>query len=140
MYIRQCLYNACVNQQPPNVDLSLTLLSGPPPSSSPIGDLTSETAWANMMTWICATVVQFCFGSSVGVDNVPQDLTARLGQWEELKETVDNWARSRCRSFDAIWEGESGHGDNPFPELLFTADWHGECWTWQKSLFYRLPG
>lgn len=124
--MRQCLYNACVNQQPPNVDFSLTLLP-PPPSRGSLGNLCSETAWANMMTWICATVVQFCFGSSAGVANAPQDPSARLGKWEELSEAVDGWARSRPRSFDPIWEGEAGRDENPFPELLFTADWHGEC-------------
>jgi hypothetical protein len=89
-----------------------------------------------MMTWICATVVQFCFGSSVEVGIVPQDLTARLGKWEELREAVGNWARSRPRSFDPIWEGEAGHNSNPFPELLFTADWHGKFWATPKSTFH----
>lgn len=138
--MRQCLYTACVNQQPPNVDFSLTLLPITPPSSGLIGNLPSETAWANMMTWICATVVQHCFGSAAGVSNVPDDLRARLRKWEELSEAVDNWSRSRPRSFDPLWEGEAGNDDNPFPELMFIADWHGKCPARQSSPSAKILG
>lgn len=121
VYMRQCLYNACVYQQPPNVDPNLVLL--PPPSGGdPISDLKSETAWANTMTWICATVVHFCFGS-----NYPEPL-ARMHKWRELYDAVESWRKNRPDTFDPIWYSDPVPGNsNPFPEIWFTADWHGMC-------------
>lgn len=122
--MRQCLYNACIHQQPPNVDFSLNLLPILPAASDPIGDLRSETSWANFMTWICSMIVQFCFGGSGSGSVEP---SARRERWRELKDKVDSWARERPRSFDPIWESEGtrSEGENPFPNILFTADWHG---------------
>lgn len=117
VYMRQCLYNACINQQAPNVDFSLTLLPIPTPLS-PNDTLQCETAWANTMTWICATIVQFCFGPHT------QDHGTRMPRWQELNEAVGNWARSRPPSFDPIWEGDGSCDGNPFPEYYFAADWH----------------
>ncbi|OIW27838.1 hypothetical protein CONLIGDRAFT_452418 [Coniochaeta ligniaria NRRL 30616] len=117
VYLRQCLYNACINQQAPNVDFSLTLLLIPSPGRASVDVLRSETAWANTMTWICATIVQFCFGSHA------QEPSSRLEKWQELSNTVDDWARSRPRSFDPIWESGGGAYDGvPFPEYYFAAD------------------
>ncbi|KAH7028205.1 uncharacterized protein B0I36DRAFT_147801 [Microdochium trichocladiopsis] len=117
VYLRQCLYNACINQQAPNVDFSLTLMLIPSPGTAGVDMLRSETAWANTMTWICATIVQFCFG--------PHALEARsrMDKWQELNNTVADWARSRPRSFDPIWQGGPCDGA-PFPEYYFAADWH----------------
>ncbi len=118
VYMRQCLYNACVHQQAPNVDLNLALI--PPPSGGdPLSDLRAETAWANTMTWICATVVSFCFGSAH-----PEPST-RIHRWQELSEAVESWLSNRPGTFDPIWYSEAVPASgNPFPEIWFTADWH----------------
>lgn len=118
VYMRQCLYNACVHQQAPNVDMNLVLIP-PPAGSEPVSDLRSETAWANTMTWICATVVQFCFGSTY-----PEPST-RIQRWQELSGAVESWLCNRPGTFDPIWYSEAVPGSrNPFPEIWFTADWH----------------
>ncbi|KAJ5175184.1 uncharacterized protein N7482_001061 [Penicillium canariense] len=118
VYMRQCLYNACVHQQAPNVDLNLILI--PPPSGSdPLGNPNSETAWANTMTWICATVIHFCFGSHYS------EPFTRMRRWQELSEAVENWLSTRPCTFDPIWYSEAvPDSGNPFPEIWFTADWH----------------
>lgn len=116
VYMRQCLYNACINQQAPNVDFSLTLLPIPRPGD---GDtLRCETAWANAMTWICATVVQFCFGTHT------QEHSSRMPKWQELSHAVEDWARSRPPSFNPIWQSSGSSDGSPFPEYYFAADWH----------------
>ncbi|KAH1268880.1 hypothetical protein KXX33_001320 [Aspergillus fumigatus] len=120
VYLRQCLYNACIHQQAPNVDLvNLVLLAPPQGGGDPLSDLRSETAWANTMTWICATVVHFCFGSSY-----PEPAT-RLLRWQQLSEAVESWLSNRPDTFNPIWYSEAVPGSgNPFPEIWFTADWH----------------
>ncbi|CEJ59815.1 hypothetical protein PMG11_08419 [Penicillium brasilianum] len=118
VYMRQCLYNACVHQQAPNVDLNLVLIP-PPAGGDPLSDLRSETAWANTMTWICATVVHFCFGSSY------PEPSSRIRRWQELSEAVESWLITRPDTFDPIWYSEAvKESGNPFPEIWFTADWH----------------
>lgn len=119
VYLRQCLYNACVNQQPPNVDLNL-ILCPVPHGGDPISDLRSETAWANVMTWICASVIQMCFGSGF------QDPRERMQKWNGLADDVESWAKNRPKTFDPLWYSKvvSGSG-NPFPQFWLAADWHG---------------
>lgn len=120
VYVRQVLYNACVNQQPPNLDFGLIVL--PPPSTSVI-NVKTETAWANTMTWICALVVRFCFGDTHSLPATE----AREQRWLEMSEMVHNWQKSKPSTFDPIWCSEpEPQGDNPFPEILFTSDWHGK--------------
>lgn len=82
VYMRQCLYNACINQQAPNVDFSLTLL--PIPSLDSTDAFRVETSWANTMTWICATIVQFCFSSHT------QGPVSRMVKWHELHDTLQD--------------------------------------------------
>lgn len=122
VYMRQCLYNACINHQAPNMDFSLTLLPIPGLGTGAAAHahaLLSETAWANSMTWICATVVQFCFGSNVQQE--PTSSSNRTAKWQELGSAVESWAHSRPPSFDPIWQGDSGKS---FPDYYFAADWH----------------
>ncbi|KAI5456196.1 hypothetical protein BGZ63DRAFT_367490 [Mariannaea sp. PMI_226] len=120
VYVRQCLYNACVNQQPPNLDFELVLIPPPPVVNGQAVDVKSETAWANTMTWICATVVHFCFCGSV----LYSESSTRMQRWHELSEAVENWKKTKPSTFDPIWSGEPELGGNPFPETWFTADWH----------------
>lgn len=130
VYMRQCLYNACVHQQAPNVDINLVLVP-PPVRSEPLGDLKSETAWANTMTWICVTVVHFCFGSTY-----PEPST-RIQRWQELSGAVESWLCNRPGTFDPIWYSEAVPGsENPFPEIWFTADWHSMSNKQSSSLRY----
>jgi hypothetical protein len=98
------------------VDFSLTLL--PIPSPGHADALRSETAWANTMTWICATIVQFCFGSHT------QEPSTRMLKWQELSNALEDWARSRPPSFDPIWQSNGSCDGSPFPEYYFAADWH----------------
>ncbi|KAH7109970.1 hypothetical protein EDB81DRAFT_849273 [Dactylonectria macrodidyma] len=120
VYVRQCLYSACVNQQPPNLDFELVLIPPPPVVDGQAVDVKSETAWANTMTWICATVVHFCFRGNV----LYLESSIRMQRWYELSEAVENWNRMKPSTFDPIWSGEPELGANPFPEMWFTADWH----------------
>ena len=121
VYVRQCLYNACVNQQPPNLDFDVVML--PPPSSDGlVVDVKTETAWANTMIWISATVMHFCFGASL----MMPDPLKRKREWEALSKSLESWDRSKPRTFEPIWFSEPAPGNSsPFPEIWFTADWHG---------------
>ncbi|CAN9094675.1 unnamed protein product [Alternaria alternata] len=121
VYVRQCLYNATINQQPPDIDFSLRL--HPTPSSlrdaHPLARLRLETAWANQMTWNLACVVNFCFDGKE-----PQnEKTYKMRRWKELSDLVQTWMRDRPDGFNAIFEGPAGD-QGSFPEILFTADWH----------------
>lgn len=120
MYVRQCLYDSTINQQPPDIDFSVQL--HPKPSSlhdsHPLARLRLETAWANQMTWHLACIVNFCF------DGVDSDRTQRAQTWQDLWEEVQQWQHERPGGFDPIWHGKSSI-DQPFPSIWFTADWHG---------------
>lgn len=119
VYVRQCLYNSTINQQPPNVDLSLRLHPEPFTMTDhhPFAKLRLDTAWANQMTWTCARVINFCFEKST-----INDTSLRTKTWQSLWDEVQSWQRDRPRSFDAYWTGQSEH--SVFPEMFFTADWH----------------
>jgi hypothetical protein len=126
VYVRQCLYNATINQQPPDIDFSLQL--HPTPSSlrdaHPLARLRLETAWANQMTWNLACVVNFCFDGKE-----PQNEKAyKMRRWSELWDSVQTWLQGRPEGFNAIFEGPAGD-QGSFPEILFTADWHSKSWT-----------
>lgn len=123
VYVRQCLYNATINQHPPDLDLSLQLhpTPGSVQDSHPLARLTLETAWANQMTWYTACIVNFCFENSE-----PQDeKTQRFRQWQDLWDTIHTWADERPKGFDPIWQGPT-KSNGVFPEIWFTADWHGK--------------
>jgi hypothetical protein len=129
VYVRQCLYTATVNQQPPDIDFSLQL--HPKPSSMqdshPLARLRLDTAWANQMTWITALIVSFCFEAET-----PGEQNDKLARWHELWDAVQAWAKDRPKGFDPIWHGVAGD-DSCFPQVYFTADWHGTLWS---SLIY----
>ncbi|KAJ4984757.1 hypothetical protein SVAN01_09715 [Stagonosporopsis vannaccii] len=120
VYVRQCLYTATINQQPPDVDFSLQLhpTPGSMQDSHPLARLRLETAWANQMTWNTALIVNFCFEADPsGERNV------RLARWNDLWELVQAWARDRPAGFDPIWHGPASDNEC-FPQVWFTADWH----------------
>ncbi|CAO2656288.1 Nn.00g050910.m01.CDS01 [Neocucurbitaria sp. VM-36] len=121
VYVRQCLYNATINQQPPDVDFSLQLHPAPGSmhDSHPLAHLKLETAWANQMTWNTARVANFCFEG-----NEPSsERTHRVRRWQELWDLVEMWANNRPAGFNPIYEGKASE-NGVFPEIWFTADWH----------------
>jgi hypothetical protein len=123
VYVRQCLYNATINQQQPDIDFSLQL--HPTPGSMrdahPLARLRLETAWANQMTWNLALVVNFCFDG-----NEPQsERNHKSRRWQELWELCQTWMQDRPEGFDPIFEGPADD-QGSFPEIWFTADWHGQ--------------
>jgi hypothetical protein len=121
VYVRQCLYNACVDQQPPNLDFDLVMIP-PLPAAGLVVDVRTETAWANTITWICANVVRFSFGAVY----LYPEASIRAQKWLELSESVEVWQQTKPKTFDPIWYGDPDpSGANPFPEIWFTSDWHG---------------
>ncbi|KAH6621592.1 hypothetical protein B0J18DRAFT_467163 [Chaetomium sp. MPI-SDFR-AT-0129] len=126
VYMRQCLYNACIHQQAlPSVDFSVLPVNIPPPLGiGGPGGLECETAWANSMTWICARVVQFCFGGEEHPTGAStHTIQSRMGRWVELEEAVKGWRRLKPGGFEPVWQAEGVDGD-PWPEYCFAADWH----------------
>jgi hypothetical protein len=122
VYVRQCLYNATINQQPPDIDFSLQV--HPTPESMhddhPLARLKLETAWANQMTWHLARVVNFCFD---GCDPQAEQMS-KPQRWQQLWDHVQKWQHNKPKGFDPIWQGQVGQ-NGPFPEIWFTTDWHG---------------
>lgn len=119
VYVRQCLYNACVYLVTPNVNLKHVLLEIPA-ASDHLSELRSETGWANRATWMCANVVDFAFGSD------KQEQSQRLQRWRELSFAVEDWRARGPATFEPLFAYEAGDSpDTPFPERLFTADHHG---------------
>jgi len=123
VYVRQCLYTATINQQPPDVDFSLQL--HPTPDSMedahPLKKLRLDTAWANQMTWNLACVVNFCFENSEPVS----ERAHRLRRWNDLWDQVHSWGNKRPEGFEPIFQGQAGRHSS-FPDIWFTSDWHGE--------------
>ncbi|CAG5187441.1 uncharacterized protein ALTATR162_LOCUS11719 [Alternaria atra] len=63
VYVRQCLYNATISQQPLDIDFSLQLYPTPDSMQDlhPLAWLRLETAWSNQLLWNTAFVANFCF-------------------------------------------------------------------------------
>lgn len=123
VYVRQCLYNATINQQSLDVDISLKV--HPPPmmistSEHPLVRLKIETAWTNQMVWNTARVVNFCYEAAHPLS----DRQRRSQKWQELWDIVQSWMKERPDGFNAIYEGAS-HSTTAFQQIWFTADWHG---------------
>lgn len=119
VYVRQCLYNSTIDQQPPNINFSLRIEPDPTSleDSHPLAHLRQETAWANQITWHCACVTNFCF------DETP-DRHKRMIKWETMWQDVQTWHCKRPASFDPIWSGHNP-SQSVFPSIYFTAEWHG---------------
>jgi hypothetical protein len=122
VYVRQCLYTATINQQQPDIDFSLQLhpKAETMRDSHPLARLRLETAWSNQMTWNTALAVNFCFEG-----NDPRnDRTDKVRRWQEIWDLIQEWIKAKPEGFEPIWQGPSDP-DCPFPEIWFTADWHG---------------
>ncbi|KAF2851093.1 hypothetical protein T440DRAFT_68060 [Plenodomus tracheiphilus IPT5] len=121
VYVRQCLYNATINQTTLDIDFSLQL--HPTPSSMrdshPLARLRLETAWCNQMVWNTACVVNFCYESA----DPQTERIHRPQRWQELWDLIQAWNNERPEAFNAIFDGTSGD-ESAFRVILFTADWH----------------
>jgi hypothetical protein len=123
VYVRQCLYNATINQQPPDIDFSLQLhpTPGSMRDSHPLARLRLETGWSNQMMWNTACVVNFCYDG-------PEPHNGKVNKtqrWEELWSLVHQWMKDRPVGFNPIFEGQV-NTESAIPEVWFTADWHGK--------------
>lgn len=123
IYVRQCLYNATISQEPLDLDFSLSLQPAVDSFAGvhELSWLRSETAWANSMLWTTACVAEFCFAGPKSEDSV----ASRTAQWLQLWERCQVWLKLRPKEFDAIGSGPPEEG-RVFGEIWFTADWHGE--------------
>ncbi|KAF2844184.1 hypothetical protein T440DRAFT_526595, partial [Plenodomus tracheiphilus IPT5] len=121
VYLRQCLYNATISQQPLDIDFSLRLHPAPDSLQDlhPLAWLRLETAWANQMLWHAACVANFCFTGAA----THSEPTLSTNQWQELWEMIQKWHINRPRTFDPIGSGPAEDG-SVFPDIWFTADWH----------------
>jgi len=131
VYVRQCLYNATINQQPPDIDFSLQLhpTPGETRDAHPLARLRLETAWANQMTWNVACVVNFCFDG----ENSQNEKAHKMRRWQELCDLLQTWMHERPDTFDPIFEDLASH-QGSFPRILFTADWHSKYCILTSSL------
>jgi hypothetical protein len=123
IYVRQCLYNSTVNQEPLDIDFSLELLPTPDllVDPHPLAWLRIETAWANQMLWTTACVANFCFSGPKMMD----DSVARAATWQELWDKTQSWRKNRPKEFNEIGRGPT-QDKHVFEDIWFTADWHGE--------------
>lgn len=123
VYVRQCLYNAIFSHQPLDIDFSLQLHPTPTSmqGSHPLAQLRLEAAWANQMTWNTACVVNFCFEGTEQQSNRAYKIQRRQYLWD----IIQTWHNDRPMGFNPIWSGPGRNG-GVFPEIWFTADWHGK--------------
>ncbi|KAF9694980.1 hypothetical protein EKO04_006737 [Ascochyta lentis] len=121
VYVRQCLYNATISQEPLDIDFSLQLQPAPDSihDSHPLTWLRSETAWANQILWHTACIANFCFAGTTAQSETP----SRIQQWQELQERIQTWLKKRPSAFDPIGSGPTSD-DHVFSDIWFTADWH----------------
>lgn len=120
IYVRQAMYNACVYQQPPDVDpatdVAPIVIRQPTTFAE---NLLHEAAFTNSLVWLTTRVMHFCFRSG------GQDMHERLLQWNSLNNALAAWHAQRPLSFDPIWIGEA-NTEHAFPVVLLKADWHGK--------------
>ena len=125
VYVRQAMYNACVYQQSPDVDVEIGVASLPPssPTDRASQSLEVETAWTNALVWLTAKVMHYCFQNS---GQEPRD---NAGTWQTLTSALDDWEQHKPATFQPIWQSEidSSPGRECFPSTSFIADWHGMC-------------
>ncbi|KAH7410109.1 hypothetical protein DE146DRAFT_775469 [Phaeosphaeria sp. MPI-PUGE-AT-0046c] len=83
-----------------------------------------DVAWANRIVWISARMLQWAQTDA----HLP-------GEWQHLKDTVDEWERMRPSSFNAFFYREPDmRTGSRFPELWFPNMCHGELHTLFISL------
>lgn len=122
IYVRQCMYNSTISQEPLDIDFSLSLspTSDTIFASHPLTWLQVETTWANEILWITAGIANFCFSQKI-----TDDTAKKAATWQELWDKNQSWQSSRPTQFDAIGSGPTEDGD-VFPGIWFSADWHGK--------------
>ncbi|KAH8725493.1 hypothetical protein GQ44DRAFT_219125 [Phaeosphaeriaceae sp. PMI808] len=85
-----------------------------------------NAAWSNKITWECARILQWA------------SLDSRsLNEWQELKETVDEWERERPPGFNAFFfQGANATEGKYYPELWFPNHRHVDAY--QHVLICRI--
>lgn len=121
VYVRQAMYNACIYQHPPDLDLNVRMAPIlPRPFEELRDEYRLETSWSNAVVWLAAKIMRFCFQSSV------QSPNQRKGQWHELSCALDDWNDQKPSSFKPIWQDSPGTGESlRFPVIICLKDWHG---------------
>lgn len=123
IYVRQCLYNATISQEPLDLDFSLQLY----PTADAIRDdhplswIRRGTAWANQSLWITACVANFCFSRP----RPEEGSVNRAAVWQKLWVKNQDWQAKRPKEFNPIGSGPPQNGE-VFANIWFTADWHGK--------------
>ena len=120
VYVRQVMYNACVYQQSPDLDVEIDVAPLPPssPRDCASKSLEVETAWTNALVWLTAKIMHY------GFQNFSHDKSMI---WQTLTSALDEWEQRKPTTFQPIWQSESGSspGRRCFPSTRFIADWHG---------------
>lgn len=117
------MYNACVYQQPPDVDPETDVrpVNTTQHASSFIQELEQQAAWTNYLVWLTIKVMHFCFRRG------RQEINERLSEWQGLGADLDRWQSQRPSSFEPVWVGQAdSEAGSPFPVVLLMTDWHGE--------------
>lgn len=123
VYVRQAMYNACVYQQPPDVDPDIDVrpVDMTQGASSFVQKLEQQAAWTNYVVWLTIKVMHFCFRSG------RQEIHEQLSEWEKLGADLDQWQSRRPSSFEPIWVSQAdSEAGSPFPVVLLMTDWHGK--------------
>ncbi|KAJ5179098.1 hypothetical protein N7492_002308 [Penicillium capsulatum] len=111
--LRQEIYNAVSLQQAPDIDLS-SLHS----LFTALGPDAGDCAWANQAIAHCADVLLFSFGADPGGGAV---------HVANLRQQHEEWRDSRPASFDPYFVGEDVEIGAAFPDIRFSAPWHGKA-------------
>ena len=117
------MYNACVYQQPPDVDLDTDIRTVDITQNGTnfIQESEQQAAWTNYLVWLTIKVMHFCFRSS------RQEIHERLSEWHSLDDDLNQWQTQRPSSFQPIWVSQADpEADSPFPVVLLMTDWHGK--------------
>lgn len=122
VYVRQAMYNACIYQHPPDLNLNVGMAPILPRPAQGLDDETRlETSWANAIVWLTAKIMRFCFQSSV------QSPGQRKVVWDGLSNALDQWNCQKPVAFEPLWRDQSSTAAemSPFPIIICLRDWHG---------------
>lgn len=122
VYVRQAMYNACIYQHPPDLDLNVKMAPIPSHSAQrPCDDFRRETSWTNAIVWLTAKIMRFCFQSAA------QNPGQRKRLWHDFSTALDQWEHQKPSTFEPTWQDQdlSAEESPRFPVVIFLRDWHG---------------
>jgi hypothetical protein len=122
-FLRQAIYASIVQNQPMQLDLRNY-------EQSPVFKRTDDAAYANIIIFYCARILQLCSeGHVAAVDEE---------DWHGLSNSVEQWYRDRPVSWQLLQYKDANPAENrPFPELWVMSPPAG---TSQDHLKYRYIG